>query len=481
MMRSMQVIILASLLLAPQCSLFSVAEYVQTGLGISCDSACASLSMDCDLPAILLLIGDKTAVENAIADAGGTCTYLTNWGYDSGPGICSSPAVGQKCDLPAIQDIIGSQESMHFAVTAAGGTCTSFVGWAYNTGPGICSSESCCGGDCVGICTYGGTADVTCAASSGSYSRICACKACPDCVLPPPPIPCTSECCSNLDCEAPTPICAPDGSGCTAQRWVEPSTHLPTAFTQLLDTREWTKYVRAVIPIMGKELTTDAALFEMAYFMDNVLFPGGVWNGHPGFEKGMLMTHPTRVSVFPACPNAWMHPAVKPEQSSGGGAPDNTLVTEDWVLRYPKCAGALAVKCSSIPLGTLCNNCGWANGDPFLACNDTIAHEASHTFDMHVRNWLNETVDSIARDWFPSNPGEWPAWAGSSWFMNPSEETGQSREDMTSRAYAYLNTQLGFRDDDFKYVRKDLRCPSKGLQEACDDSTLRTYRVPLDD
>jgi hypothetical protein len=37
------------------------------------------------------------------------------------------------------------------------------------------------------------------------------------------------------------------------------------------------------------------------------------------------------------------------EQSSGGGNPQNTLVTEDWILRYPKCMGELAVKCSAIP------------------------------------------------------------------------------------------------------------------------------------
>eukprot|EP00798_Chlamydomonas_sp_ICE-L_P024252 gene24252-9852_t len=259
---------------------------------------------------------EKNSSENAIVMLGGTCTYLTNWGYYSGP------------DSAAHQL---SYAKKNFAVTAAGGTCTSFVGWAYNTGPGICSSESCCGGDCVGICTYGGTADVTCAASSGSYSRICACKACPDMA----------------------PAARRNAGSSPPPTFLQPS--------------------------------------------------------HARFDQEMA------------------------KQSSGGGAPDNTLVTEDWVLRYPKCAGALAVKCSSIPLGTL----------------------PSHTFDMHVRNWLNETVDSIARDWFPSNPGEWPAWAGSSWFMNPSEETGQSREDMTSRAYAYLNTQLGFRDDDFKYVRKN--------------------------
>jgi hypothetical protein len=71
--------------------------------------------------------------------------------------------------------------------------------------------------------------------------------------------------------------------------------------------------------------THDAALFEAAYFMDNALFPneeeGGArnWTGIPGLEQSMLATRPTAVLVYPACPNAFMHPSIAYEQSSGAG------------------------------------------------------------------------------------------------------------------------------------------------------------------
>ena len=132
-----------------------------------------------------------------------------------------------------------------------------------------------------------------------------------------------------------------------------------------------------------------------------------------------------------------MHPSVVPEQSSGGGAPQNTLLTEDWVLRYPKCTGSLAVKCSAIPEGTYCNNCGWANGNDRMMCNDTLAHEFGHTIDLHSQ-MLKPSLTDIANTF--DNPIERPAWAGATWFMNPGDEGGGKRSNLQSKHYSYLNT-----------------------------------------
>ncbi len=67
-----------------------------------------------------------------------------------------------------------------------------------------------------------------------------------------------------------------------------------------------------------------------------------------------------------------MHPAVTPEMSSGGGGSYGAYFTEDWILRYPKCVGANAVKCSAMVEGTLCNNCCWNNPDINWACNGML-------------------------------------------------------------------------------------------------------------
>ena len=85
-----------------------------------------------------------------------------------------------------------------------------------------------------------------------------------------------------------------------------------------------------------------------------------------------------------------MHPSVTPEMSSGGGASTNTFVTEDWVLRYPKCTGEFAVKCSLIPAGTKCNNCQWQNSLLMESCRDTAAHELGHTIDLHAQKFMKD-------------------------------------------------------------------------------------------
>ena len=179
-------------------------------------------------------------------------------------------------------------------------------------------------------------------------------------------------------CESPTPICSAEGT-CTDVKWVEPIDTLPARWRGGIDTGVWTKWVRSILPIVGQELTEDAALLEVAYFAEHVLYPGGEYLRDALLESMLGAEHPTRFSVYPACPNAWMHPGVEPAMSSGGGGWRNTMVSEDWVLRYPKCTGDLAVACDKIPLGTRCNNCQWQNSNELETCRDTLAHEWGHT------------------------------------------------------------------------------------------------------
>jgi hypothetical protein len=155
-------------------------------------------------------------------------------------------------------------------------------------------------------------------------------------------------------CSAPKPIRLPN-STCTDQIWIEPIYTMPSRFRSHLGS-EWTKWIRAAVPVVGKALTQDAALFEVAYFVNHVQLPGGV-PINKKILKSMLWDKPTVMQVWPACPQAYMHPAIFPKMSTGGGGDTVTLVSEDWVLRYPTCAGQYAVACDQMPLGVYCNNC----------------------------------------------------------------------------------------------------------------------------
>lgn len=192
----------------------------------------------------------------------------------------------------------------------------------------------------------------------------------------------------------------------------------------------WTKWVRSIVPIVGQASTEDAALLEVAYYAESVLFPGGKKIRAKLVDSMLGPDHPTIFSVYPACPKAYMHPAVKPTMSSGGGGWANTLVSEDWVLQYPKCTGALAVTCDKIPEGTKCNNCQWQNAALKESCLDTLAHEHGHTMDLHHRKYIDKTgaIDDEAKRVFGDQPIEGPAWAASQYFMNPSRETNRGRK-----------------------------------------------------
>lgn len=286
-------------------------------------------------------------------------------------------------------------------------------------------------------------------------------------------------------CSAPTPICGPDAK-CTATRWVEPISTLPAKWKAKLNTSVWTKWVRSVIPVVGQAATQDAALLEVAYFAERVHMPQGQILV-PDLINSMVGANPTRFSVYPACPNAWIHPAVQPPQSSGGGGRDDTLVTEDWVLRYPKCTGANAVACNQMKPGVLCNNCGWANASEPETCRDTLAHEHGHTIDGHRATFLDPNMNTINKQVFPSNSVEGPAWSASAYFMNPSLESGQGRDrgrPMAAQELNYWSVTQKFAASKypagFGYVLKTTRCPQMGLTQACPDTLTRTYSVPLD-
>ncbi len=286
-------------------------------------------------------------------------------------------------------------------------------------------------------------------------------------------------------CSAPTPICGAD-SKCTSTRWVEPISTLPEKWKSKLDTKVWTKWVRSVIPVVGQALTQNAALLEVAYFAERIHMPQGQILV-PDLVNSMLGAHPTRFSVYPACPNAWMHPGVTPNQSSGGGGTDDTLVTEDWVLRYPKCTGANAVACNQMKPGTLCNNCGWADSSAGASCRDTLAHEHGHTIDGHRRDYIDSGIAAIDKQVFPYNPVEGPAWSASQYFMNPGLESNVGRDrgqPMASAELNYWSVTQKFAMSKFPagygYALKTTRCPQMGMTQACPDTLTRTYAVPLD-
>ena len=205
------------------------------------------------------------------------------------------------------------------------------------------------------------------------------------------------------------------------------------------DTKKWTKWVRSIVPIVGQASTEDAALLEVAYYAESVLFPGGKKIRAELVDSMLGPDHPTIFSVYPACPKAYMHPNVKPTMSSGGGGWANTLVSEDWVLQYPKCTGALAVTCDKIPEGTKCNNCQWQNAALKESCLDTLAHEHGHTMDLHRRKYIDKTgaIDDEAKRVFGDQPIEGPAWAASQYIMNPSREVNRGRKVLVGVVAVY--------------------------------------------
>ena len=190
-----------------------------------------------------------------------------------------------------------------------------------------------------------------------------------------------------------------------------------------------TKWVRSVVPIVGPADTQDAALLEVAYYAEGVLFPGGKAINDDIVRT--MLSNPTIFSVYPACPNAFHNENVKPNQSAGGGWKTDTAITEDWVLRYPKCRGPLARECLTLPAGTKCNNCGWNSFKSLETCEGTLAHEHGHTIDEHYKKFIgNAEARKKVQDQCTATFGErggkgereGPAWSASQFLMNPNPE-----------------------------------------------------------
>ena len=98
----------------------------------------------------------------------------------SGRGVSCTVACegrGLECDLDTTLSLSSATDgAMLTAIDEAGGSCTSVTGWGYASGPGICTHPTCCGGNCVGICTKGKSASASCEAVNYVYTRLCYCK-----------------------------------------------------------------------------------------------------------------------------------------------------------------------------------------------------------------------------------------------------------------------------------------------------------------
>jgi hypothetical protein len=383
---------------------------------------------------------NEGATANLSCPSGQVIASITFASYGTPRGTCPSLS-STACDAPTSKSRVESQ-CLGKQTCSVGASNTVFGDPCAGTPKKLAVAYSCSGGTSAGTCAQG--------------------------------------------CAAPTPICGPD-SKCTATRWVEPISTLPSKWKATIDTKLWTKWVRSVIPVLGQASTQNAALLEVAYYAERIHMPRGQVLV-PDLINSMLGAHPTFFSVYPACPRAFMHPSVKPTMSSGGGGWTNTIVSEDWVLRYPKCTGKYAVACDAIPAGVLCNNCQWQNGAEKESCRDTLAHEHGHTCDLHRRNYLDSSVDAIAKRVFPSNDIEGPAWSASAYFMNPSLESAAGRDRgqriMSSQEMSYWSVTQKFTMSKYPagwgYALKTTRCPQMGLTEACPDTLTRTYAVPLD-
>ncbi len=291
--------------------------------------------------------------------------------------------------------------------------------------------------------------------------------------------------CSRV-CADPTPICGPDGQ-CTDERWVEPITTLPERFRSTIDTTLWTKWVRSVIPVVGQAATKNAALLEVAYFVEKIHMPQGNVLATDLISSMLGADHPTRISVWPACPGAYQRPGA-PDQSNAGAAADNTHVGEDWVLRYPKCIGENALACSKMRPGTLCLNGGLSDPLDLDPKQETLSHEYGHTLDMHRKSYVDTSVSDLDNHLFPSNPTEGPAWSASKYFMNPSPITRYGRDRgariMSDQEISYWSITHKFAMSKYPagwgYRLKTARCPNRGLTTPCPDTLTRTYAVPLD-
>jgi hypothetical protein len=238
--------------------------------------------------------------------------------------------------------------------------------------------------------------------------------------------------------------------------------------------------VRSALPIVGTAHTENAALFEVAYMVENLFFQvTGQYDGHPELYKSMATSLKTLLSVWSSCPNAFMHPGVfsstGKKMSSGGGAPNNCISSEDWVLQYPHTCSAKDVDCRNVRVK--CNNCE-------SGCVETLVHEFGHTVHLWAEGNVIGGIRERMYQIFNTNPSvgyhlEYPAWAAQKWFQN--EGQNGRRPGPGTPEYRWMAETLGFNySNPWRYVSKTRRCPGKRYTEACDDAAIRTRKVWAD-
>lgn len=87
--------------------------------------------------------------------------------------VCSQSSSNLVCSDSELSGLT-DEAAAKAATNAAGITCTSWNGWDYGQGLSQCTSAQCCGGKCVGACSFPTTKPCS-AKSSGSHQRICPC------------------------------------------------------------------------------------------------------------------------------------------------------------------------------------------------------------------------------------------------------------------------------------------------------------------
>lgn len=286
------------------------------------------------------------------------------------------------------------------------------------------------------------------------------------------------SCSSNKDCGPNNPICQTSGT-CGTTRRVEPLSTLPLKLrtkvsglsTQFpkgdLNNRQWTKWIRSALPIMGTNTTSDGALFEAAFFMEGLFVKSQDQYDGEQIYRSMLDSQNYMMTVWGNCPNAFIHPAgwssTGKRQSGGGGSPDNTFVSEDWLMRYPQSCSSKDVDCRNVASGSKCNNCE-------SGCETTTAHEIGHSLHLWSEQHLGlkrATMESV----FQGSSIEWPAWSAEEWFQVGKAHPGHPE-------HTWFTKHLNFSaDSTWMHKTRDKRCSSL---DGCSDARERTIYLETD-
>lgn len=272
----------------------------------------------------------------------------------------------------------------------------------------------------------------------------------------------SQACSSNEACPAAAPICQTGGS-CGKSRVVEPISAMPSDIREraeqwIEDTEEevasisdrgfkgsqhgWTKWVRSVIPIIGQNVTSDAALFEAAYLLENLLYPGGteVDMGSQKFIDVMREEKDAFFFVAGACPASWMEWATTRFRP---GRPRETkqidtygvFVNEEAVLSYPPCEGDVE-SCDEAAPFRRCSDCR----DSHDECKDRdkrmadsvgkflLEYGKDHEIMLPQRPGATESLTNVTEDIMgQSDPPDWWSWRALSDYAMDAELEESSR------------------------------------------------------